>query len=55
MQEEGLTNEDRHHLLLLRKQASAHDKRGIEESLHVQITRARLTVCEVGIFSREIS
>ena len=23
-----------------------HDKRGIKESLHVQITRARLTVCE---------
>ena len=32
-----------------------HDKRGIEESLHVQIIRARLTACEVGIFSREIS
>ena len=40
-------------LLLLRKQA--HDKRGIAESLHVQITRARLTACEVGVFSREIS
>ena len=53
MQEEGPTNEGRHHLLLLRKQA--HDKRGIEESLHVQITRARVTVCEVGVFSREIS
>ena len=50
--EEGLTNEGRHHLLLLRKQA--HDKRGIEESLHAQITRARLTACEVGVFSREI-
>ena len=33
----------------------AHDKRGIEESLHAQITRARLTACEVGVFSREIS
>ena len=32
-----------------------HDKRGIEESLHVQIIRARLNACEVGIFSREIS
>ena len=53
MQEEGLTNEGRHHLLLLDKQA--HDKRGNEESLHAQITRARLTVCEVGMFSREIS
>ena len=31
------------------------DKSGIEESLHVQITRARLTACEVGVFSREIS
>ena len=40
-------------LLLLRKQA--HDKRGIAESLHAQITRARLTACEVGVFSREIS
>ena len=33
----------------------AHGKKGIAESLHVQITRARLTVCEVGIFSRELS
>ena len=40
-------------LLLLRKQV--HDKSGIAESLHVQITRARLTACEVGVFSREIS
>ena len=40
-------------LLLLRKQA--HDKRGIAESLHVQITWARLTACEVGVFLREIS
>ena len=40
-------------LLLLHKQA--HDKRGIAESLHAQITRARLTACEVGVFSREIS
>ena len=53
VQEEGLTNKGRYNLLLLRKHA--HDKRGIEESLHVQITRARLTACEVGIFSREIS
>ena len=53
VQEEGLTNEGRHHLLLLRKQA--HDKRGIAESLHAQIIRARLTVYEVGVFSREIS
>ena len=40
-------------LLLLHKQV--HDKRGIAESLHAQITRARLTACEVGVFSREIS
>ena len=35
-----------------------HDKRGIAESLHAYITRARLTVCEVcevGISLREIS
>ena len=30
-------------------------KRGIAEPLHVQITRARLTACKVGVFSREIS
>ena len=41
VQEEGLTDEGRHHLLSLHKQA--HDKRGIAESLHAQITRARLT------------
>ena len=46
--------EGRHEpLLLLHKQA--HDKRDIAESLHVQITRARLTACEVGVISREIS
>ena len=33
---------------ILHKQVQ--DKRGIEESLHVYITRARLTACEVGIF-----
>ena len=38
-------------MLSLRKQA--HDKRGIEESLHAQITRARL-FCEVGVIVREI-
>ena len=42
VQEEGLTNEGRHHLLLLHKQA-------------LNITRARLTACEVSVFSREIS
>ena len=44
-------------LLLLHKQV--HDKRGIAEgtaeSLYAYITRARLTACEVGVFSREIS
>ena len=53
MQEEGLLNEGRHNLLLLRNQA--HDKRGIAESPHAQLTRARPTACEVGVFSREIS
>ena len=49
VQEKGLTNEGRHHLLLLHNQA--HNKRGIAESLHVYITRAGLTACEVGIYS----
>ena len=31
----------------------AHDKRGIEESLHVYTNWARLTVCEVGVFSEK--
>ena len=31
----------------------AQDKRGIAESLQVSINRARLTVCEVGVSSRE--
>ena len=39
MQEERLTNEGRHHLLLLHKQV--HNKRGIAESLYGQITRYR--------------
>ena len=53
MQGEGPTNEGRHYFLLLHNQA--HDKRGIAESLHAYITRARLTACEVGKFLREIS
>ena len=53
VQEEGLTNEGRHHLLLSHKQV--HDKSGIAESLHAYITRAKLTVYEVGVFSRDIS
>ena len=32
-----------------------HDKRGTAESLHAYITRAKLTVYMVGIFSREIT
>ena len=52
LQEEGLTNEGKHHLLLLHNQA--HDKRGIAELLHAHITRARVTACELGVFSREI-
>ena len=51
MQEEGLTNEGRHHLLLLHKQA--HDKSSIAELLH---NRARLTACEMGvIFERNMT
>ena len=42
MQEEGLTNESRHHLLLLYK--GVHDKRGTAESLHAYINRAQSTV-----------
>jgi len=53
VQEKRLKNEGKTHLLLLYKQA--HDKKGIEESMHVYINRARLTAWEVGIFSREIS
>ena len=41
MQEEGLASDGRHHMLLLHKQE--HDKRGIAESLHVYINKARLT------------
>ena len=37
MQEDGLTNEGRYHLLLLYKQA--HDKRDQAESLNVYISR----------------
>ena len=51
MQEEGLANEGRHHLLLLHKQV--HDKRATAGSLHVYLNRARLNACEVGIFLRE--
>ena len=53
LQEEGLTNEVRNHLLLLHKQA--YDKKGIAELLHVYITRVRLTNCEVGILSIKMS
>ena len=43
VQEEGLTNEGRHHLLLLHKQANH-----IVGSLPAYINRAGLTACEVG-------
>ena len=49
MQEEGLTNEGRHHLLLLYKEID--DKK---HSRHY-MNRARLTACEVGVVLREIS
>ena len=47
VQEEGLTNEGKHHMLLLHKQVQ--DKRII---VHEYITGAGLTEC-VGVFSRE--
>ena len=50
MQVVGLTNEGRHNLLLLHKQA--HDKRCIVE-FHTYIYKAKLSVCEVGLFSIE--
>ena len=43
VQEEGLTNEGTHHLLLVHKQAHH-----IAGSLPAYINRAGLTVCEVG-------
>ena len=49
----GLASEYRQHLLYLHKQA--HAKRDIAESLHAYTNWARLTACEVGVFSREIS
>ena len=51
-QEEGLANEDRDHLLLMNKQP--HDKRSIAESLPAYVNRVRSTVCEVGVFLKEI-
>ena len=50
----GLKNQGRHHLVLLHMQA--HDKKGIARSQHAYINnRARLTACEVGIFTKDIS
>ena len=44
-QEEGLTNEGRHHAFAV----TAHDKGGIAESLHTYITIARLpSRCSTG-------
>ena len=48
-QEEGQTNEGRHHLLLLHTQING------KRDMHANITRTRLTACEVGVFLREIS
>ena len=50
VQEEGLKNEGRHHLLLLHKQAL--DKKGIVESLHGYMTWniQSAHACEVGGF-----
>ena len=56
VQEEGLTNEGKHHMLLLHKQVQNKrviDKRGIEELVHEYITGAGLTGCEIGAFSWE--
>ena len=53
VQEEWLTNEGRHHLLLLYK--GAHDKRGTAESLHAYINRAQSTVSVSEPILREIS
>ena len=39
LQKEGLTNEGRHHLLLLHKQVAADDKKGIAELLHAHTKR----------------
>ena len=35
-----------------KRMKKAHDKSRIAESLHAQITKARLTACEVGVFSK---
>ena len=43
-------NRGRHHLLLLHKQV--HDRKDIAGSPHAYIYRARLTACELGIFSK---
>ena len=52
LQEEGLTNEARHHLLLL---WASTWQRDIAESVHGQITRAGLTACKIGcIYERNI-
>ena len=51
MQEKRLTNEGKHHFLLLYKQA--RDKKGIEESMHVYINRARLTAWEWAYFQEK--
>ena len=49
----GGTNKWRQTPLAVIKQVL--EKRSIAEAMHAYINRARLTVCEVGVFSREIS
>ena len=48
MQEDGLTNEGRHHFLLLHTFLLC-------ACLQAHTNRARLTACEAGVFPREIS
>ena len=51
VQGKGLTNEGRHNLLLLCKQAMT--KKSIAESLQAYVTRARLTACVRWAYFRE--
>ena len=40
-------------LIWLLLQKHAHDKKGISESVHAYINRARVITCGVGVSSRE--
>ena len=53
VQKEALTNEGRHDLLLLHKQV--HDKETLQNHCIHIVNNASLTMCEVGIFSWEVS